>query len=114
MEKTNNKTMKIIIDSIKDHILPSISSLKTAFEMLSTIQDIFEITNTSRLLTLKKHLLYTKMKNRESIISYFLSIFELNDQLTTMENRVDDKELSMVALRGLPLSWETFIRGLSS
>ena len=27
---------------------------------------------------------------------------------------MDDKELSVIALRGLPLSWETFIKGLSS
>ena len=106
--------MKIIIDSIKDHILPSISSLKTAFEMFSTIRDTFEINNTSRLLTLKQDLLYIKMKNEESITSYFLRIFELKDQLATMENWVDDKELNMIELRGLPLSWETFIQGLSS
>ena len=49
------------------------------------------------------------MKNGESITSYFLRISELKDQLATMENRVDDKELNMIALRGLPLSWETFI-----
>ena len=82
--------------------------------MFSTIRDTFEINNTSRLLTLKQDLLYIKMKNRESITSYFLRIFELKDQLATMENRVDDKELSMIALRGLLLSWETFIRRLSS
>ena len=106
--------MKIIIDSIKDHILPSISSLKSAFEMFSTIRDTFEINNTSRLLTLKQDLLYIKMNNGESITSYFLRISELKDQLTAIENQIDDKEINMITLRGLPLSWETFIRGLSS
>ena len=85
-KRHNNKAMKIIIDSVKDHILPSISSLKTTFEMFSTIRDIFEINNTSRLLTLKQDLLYIKMKNEESITSYFLRISELKDQLATMEN----------------------------
>ena len=113
-KRHNNKAMKIIIDSVKDHILPSIANLKTAFDMFSTIQSTFEINNTSRLLTLKQDLLYIKMKNGESITSYFLRITELKDQLATMQNQIDDKELSMIALRGLPLSWETFIRGLSS
>ena len=54
------------------------------------------------------------MKSGESITQYFLRITELKDQLATMKNQVDDKELSMIALRGLPLSWETFIKGLSS
>ena len=77
--------------------------------MFSTIRDTFEINNTSRLLTLKHDLLYIKIKNGEFNTSYFLRISELKDQLATMENQVDDKELSMIALRGLPLSWETFI-----
>ena len=35
-KRHNNKAMKIIIDSVKDHILPSIANLKTAFDMFST------------------------------------------------------------------------------
>ena len=113
-KRHNNKAMKIIIDSTKDHILPSIANLKTAFEMFSSIQNTFEINNTSRLLTLKQDLLYIKMKSGESITSYFLRITKLKDQLPTMQSQVNDKELSMIALRGLPLLWETFIQGLSS
>ena len=45
------------------------------------------------------------MKSGESITQYFLRITELRDQLATMKNQVDDKELSMIALRGLLLSW---------
>jgi hypothetical protein len=44
------------------------------------------------------------MKNGESITSYFLRIFELKDQLSTIGSQVDDKELSVIALKGLPLS----------
>lgn len=113
-KRHNNKAMKIIIDSVKDHILPSISSLSIAFEMFSTIKSTFEINNTSKLLTLKQDLLYIKMNNGEIITSYFLRISELKDQLATIGSLVDDKELTMISLRGLPLSQGTFIRGLSS
>lgn len=108
-KRHNNKAMKIIIDSVKDRILPSISSLSTAFQMFSTIKNTFEINNTSRLLTLKQDLLYIKMNNGESITSYFLRISELKDQLATIGSQVDKKELAMIALRGLTLPWETFI-----
>ena len=40
-KRHNNKAMKIIIDSVKDHIISSISKLQTAFEMFSTIEDTF-------------------------------------------------------------------------
>ena len=73
-KRYNNKAMKIIIDSVKDHILPSILSLKTSFEMFFIIKNPFEINNTSRLLTLKQDLLYIKMNNGETVMSYFLRI----------------------------------------
>ena len=63
---------------------------------------------------MKQDLPYIKINNGESSTSYFLRISELKDQLATIESQVDDKELSIIALKGLPLSWETFIRGLSS
>ena len=54
------------------------------------------------------------MNNGESITSYFLRIFALKDQLATIGNQVDEKELSMISLKGLPMSWKNFILGLSS
>ena len=66
--------MKIIIDYIKAHILPSILNLKTTYEM--TIKNTLEINNTSRLLILKQ-LLYIKMNNEETIASYFVIIEKL-------------------------------------
>ena len=113
-KRSNDKALKIIIDLVKDHIIPPIEYLKTIFEMFSTIKNTFKINNISRLLTLKQDLLYVKMNNGETIMSYFLRISELKDQLATIGNEVDDKKLSIIALKGLPLSWETFIRGLSS
>ena len=101
-KRHNNKAIKIIIDSMKDHILPSISNLSIAFEVFSKIKNTFEINNTSRLLTLKQDLLYIKMNNGESITSYFLRISELNDQLAIVGSQVDEKELTMISLRRFP------------
>ena len=77
--------MKIVIDSVKDHILPSISNLRTTYEMFTTIKNTFKINNTSRLLTLKQQVLYIKMNNGESLTSYFLRIAELKINLLSSE-----------------------------
>lgn len=113
-KRHNNKAMKIIIDFVKGHILSSISSLNIAYEMFSIIKNTFEINNTSRLLTLKQDLRHIKMINGESITSNFLRISELKDQLATIRSQVGEKEICIIALKGPPLSWETFIGGLSS
>lgn len=49
------------------------------------------------------------MTKGETITSYFLRITEIKNQLSTMGNNVDDVELTLLALRGLPISWESFI-----
>src|SRR5271156_6305871 len=75
-KRRNNKAKKIIIDAVKDHILPSIARLKTAYEVFKTIQETYEINNTSKLLTLKQQLLNLKINKGETITSYFIRISE--------------------------------------
>lgn len=75
-KRRNNKARKIIVDFVKDHILPSISNQKKAFEVFKTIKDMFEINNSSRLITLKNQLMNTKMNKGETISSYFGKISE--------------------------------------
>lgn len=50
------------------------------------------------------------MNKGETITSYFLRISELRDQLSTIGNNIDDMELRLIALRGLPITWESFIQ----
>ena len=102
--KQNRKAKKIIIDAVRDHILPSIARLKTAFEVFKTIKDSFQISNASRIFTLKQQLMTMKINKGEAITSYFLRISEIKDQLATIGNNVDDSELSLIALRGLFIS----------
>ena len=45
--------------------------------------------------------------------NYFLRISEIRDQLATIGNNADDEELTLIALRGLPISWELFIQCVS-
>lgn len=108
-----NKAKKVIIDGIKDQILPSIAKLTTAYEMFKTIQDTYVINSASKLLTLLQQLINIKMDKGDTISSYFSLIYELRDQLSTIGNNIDNVELSLIALRGLPLSWESFIQCIS-
>ena len=42
------KAKKIIVDSIKDHIIPKVSSLKTPKEMFDSLTKLFEGKNINR------------------------------------------------------------------
>jgi hypothetical protein len=54
------------------------------------------------------------MAKGESVIAYFMKIYKLRDQLSTIGHVVDDKGLTMLALNGLPSSWESYIQGISA
>lgn len=54
--KNNNKAMRIIVDNVKDHIVPTIANLENAYEMFTSLFGMFQINNTNRVLALKNNL----------------------------------------------------------
>jgi hypothetical protein len=53
-QKTDNvKARKTIIYSVRNHLLPRISTLKTTYEMYDALKKMFESNNTNIALTLK-------------------------------------------------------------
>ena len=52
-EKDNARSMKMIDDGVKYHLLPIIFELDITHEMLQTLEEMFEINNTTRILNLK-------------------------------------------------------------
>ena len=47
---------RIIVDSIKDHLIPQVSSLKTPKEMLDALTELFEGKNINQKMTLRNQL----------------------------------------------------------
>ena len=57
------KVRKIMVDSLKNHLVPHISKLKTAKAMFDSLKNLFENNNTSRALALRHQLHYIKGTN---------------------------------------------------
>ena len=55
------KAKNIIADSIKDHLIPQVSSLKTPKEMFDSLTKIFEGKNINRKITLRNQLKNVKI-----------------------------------------------------
>jgi hypothetical protein len=75
------KARKIIIYSVRDHLLPRISNMKTTYEMYEALKNMFESNNTLRALTLKGRLQNIKMKKGDTIATVFMKMSEIIDQL---------------------------------
>ena len=65
---------RIIVDSIKDHLIPQVSSLKTHKSMFDALTKLFEGKNIKRKMTMRNQLKNVKIQNVETIQSYFTRV----------------------------------------
>ena len=108
------KANKIIADSIMDHIIPQLFSLKTLKEMFDSLTKLFEGKNINQNMTLRKQLKNVKIQNAETIQSYFIRVSQIEEQLEAIEEEVENAEVVITTLNGLPGSWDSFIQGMCS
>jgi hypothetical protein len=110
-KKNEIKAKRILTDSIKDHLIPNVSELKTLKEMLDALTRLYESKNTSRKLTLRHLLRNVKMNKSDIVSNYFMRILQIKDQLATIGDSLDDAEL-VTTLNGFPSSWDPFVQGI--
>jgi hypothetical protein len=71
--------MSIIVDSIKDHLIPYISHLDSSKKMYDAL-NLFLVRNIGQVMSLKNELRDMKMNNDDSITSYFVRISQVRYQ----------------------------------
>ena len=92
------KAKKITVDSITHQLVPQVSSLKT-LKMFYSLIKLFEDKNINQKMDLRKQLKNVKIQNAE--------------QLVVVEE-VENVEVVVATLNGLPGSWDSFMRGMSA
>jgi hypothetical protein len=108
------KAKRIIADSIKDHLIPHVSSLTTPKQIFDALSRLYEGKNINRKMTLRTQLKSVKMQSSETIQSYFTRVSRIREQLESIGDTFEEAELVMTTLNGLPRSWESFIQGICS
>ena len=106
------KDKKIIVDSIKDHLIPKVSSLKTPKYMFDSLTKLFECYNINQKMTLRNQLKNVKIQNAEAMESYFTRVYQIKEQLVVVDEEVENTEIVITTLNGLLGSWDSFIRGM--
>ena len=75
------RAKRIIVDSIKDHLIPQVSSKDTPKEMFDALSRMYEGRNINRKMNLRSQIKSTKMTNVESIHEYFTRVSQFIEQL---------------------------------
>lgn len=65
-------------------------------------------------MTLRTQLKNVKMQDLESIQSYFTKVSQIKEQIEAIGDSVEEAELVMTTVNGLPRSWDLFIKGICS
>ena len=106
------KAMRIIVDSIKDHLIPKVSSKKTPNQMYDELSRMYEGKNINKKMNLRTQLKGTKMRRGESIQDYFIRISQIKENLSVIGHILDEDELVMNSINGLTITWDSFIKTL--
>jgi intergrase/recombinase len=111
-KKKEVMTRRILVDSIREYLIPHIAELKTAKKMYNALVKLFESKNISRKLALKNQLRCIKMSKLDSIDIYLTKVYKIRDRLKANGDEVQNAELVTISLNGLPISWEPFIQSI--
>jgi hypothetical protein len=109
-QKDTIRAKRIIADSIKDHLIPYVSSKKTLKEMFDALSRLYEGNNINQNMNLITHLKNTRMQRGESIQEYFSRISQFKEQLEAIRDAIDEDKLIMTTLNGLTIPWDAFIQ----
>jgi len=103
-KETNLLGMNLIMDGLKDNLIPYISNIESAKAMSEALSKLFTIKNIGQIASLKNELRTIRMTRDDTISSYFVRISRIRDELQTIDEVVPEKELIIVSLLGLPKS----------
>jgi hypothetical protein len=68
------KEMSIIVESIKDHLIPYISHIDASKKMYDAITNLFSVRNIGQVMSLKNELCDMNINDEDNITSYFARI----------------------------------------
>ena len=102
LKKKQAKARRIIYDSVKEILMPTITPLKTAKECFDTLTNLYEKKAPSQKRVFKKRLRTLKMNKDEGVAPFFTKIAQVRDQLSAIGITVDDDDLVQTVFDGLP------------
>jgi hypothetical protein len=104
------RAKRFIADSMKDHLIPQVSSKNTPKEMFDVLTRMYEGRNINRKMNLRTQLKNTKMQKGETVQDYFSRVSQFKEQLEAIGDNLDEDELIMTALNSLTRPWDAFIQ----
>ena len=80
--------------------------------MFDSLTILFEGKNINKRMTLRNQLKGVKKQKEKTMQPYSSRVSRIKEQLEAIGDMVEEEEVIMTTLNGLPRDWESFIRGI--
>ena len=111
-KKNDAKARLLILDVVRDHIIPHILGKKIAKEMWEALKKLYQSDNEHRNMVLRDKLRATKMSKIDTVATYLTRITQVCDELSVVGETVFGQEMVRTALNGVTEPWKVFIEGI--
>jgi hypothetical protein len=108
--KKDVKAKRIILDAIKDHVVPHVSSKGHAYQMWEALTHMYQSTNENRKMVLREKMKNIQMAKSEGFTSYLTQITQVRDELSAVGEAMGESELVRTALNGVSKPWAMFVQ----
>ena len=112
MHTRSIKAKRMILDGVKDHIIPHVRGKDHAFEVWESLTNVYQSSNENRKMGLRDKMKAIRMKGSESVVTYVSRFTDFRDELAATGETVAESEFVRTALHGFPKSWEVFVEGI--
>ena len=110
-KKIDSRAMLIILDGVKDHIVPHLSEKKTSSKMWTTLESLYQSKNENQKMVPQERMRDTKMA-KGGVVPYLTRLTQIKDELGAVGFKTKDEELVWITLSGFSKPWHTFVKGV--
>jgi len=110
--KKSIKAKRIILDAIKDHLIPHVTGKTNAYEMWESLTKLYQSTNENRKMVLREKPKSIRMTKVENVVTYLTRLTQGRDELGVVGEAIVDSELVRTALNGVTKQWVVFVEGI--
>ena len=82
--KKNAKAKRLILDGVKDHVIPHVRGKTYAHEMWTALTSLYQSSNENRKMVLRERLKAIKMAKTDSATTYLTKITSVRDELVVV------------------------------
>lgn len=107
-QKGEVRAQRIIVESIKDSLVPFVTNLKTSKAMYDKLVNLYSVSTTQLKMLLRNKLYKMKKSKDENLASFLMRVSQLRDHQQGLGEPIANFEVTIYVLNALPPKWSSF------